>query len=159
MGPSMLIKPTLTHGRILLLLGLAVSSPNPCEGLFAQALRGGLSKSGACLREAETLVGRRPVKAGGKVGQPRKIRDVRPQYPSLPPGTIGRGIWLGEALIDSKGMVSKVWTVREVEIRPPLPAFNRAIVDAVRQWEFEPFHIDKVPVPVCMTVTVNINWS
>jgi hypothetical protein len=159
LGPSMLLKATRTHARILLLLALAGSSPVLCKGLYAQAPQGRLSKSGACLREAETLAGHRPVKAGGKVGAPRKIRDVRPQYPSVPPGTTVRGIWMGEALLDSKGMVSRVWTVREVEMRPPLPAFNKAIVDAIRQWEFEPLYIDSVPVPVCMTVTANINWS
>jgi len=34
---------------------------------------------------------------------------------------------------------------------------NDAIVNAIRQWKFEPPIIEKVPVPVCLTVTVNIN--
>ena len=40
LGPSMLMKPTLTNGRILLLLGLAASSPYPCEGLFSPGAEG-----------------------------------------------------------------------------------------------------------------------
>ena len=68
-------------------------------------------------------------------------------------------MWIGEALIDIKGKISKVWTIREVEITPPLPSFNIAITDAIYHWEFEPLQINSVAVPVCMTVTVNINWS
>lgn len=68
-------------------------------------------------------------------------------------------MWAGEALIDTKGHVVRVWAVREVEITPPVPAFNKAIVDGIRQWRFEPVRVNEKAVPVCMTVTVNINWS
>ena len=74
-------------------------------------------------------------------------------------GTTGRGMWIGEALVDTRGRISRVWTIREVEIPPALPAFNKAITDAIRQWEFEPLQVNKVAVPVCLTVTINIDWS
>jgi hypothetical protein len=32
-----------------------------------------------------------------------------------------------------------------------------AVVAAIRRWESEPTSVDKAAVPVCMTVTVNIN--
>jgi hypothetical protein len=30
--------------------------------------------------------------------------------------------------------------------------------DAIDHWEFEPLQVNSIAVPVCMTVTVNINW-
>ena len=114
---------------------------------------------GTCQREGGKFVGQRPVRVGGKVRPPKKLHDVRPKYPDFPAGTTGRGNWAGEALIDTNGNVVGVWSIREVEITPPLPAFNKAIVDAIRQWRFEPVRVKDQPVPVCMTVTVNINWS
>lgn len=99
------------------------------------------------------------MQVGKAVKAPRKIRHVSPRYPPWPPGATVRGIWIGEALIDAQGRVVQVWPIREVEITPPLPAFNRAIVNAIRQWEFEPLLVDGMKMPVCMTVTVNINLA
>jgi hypothetical protein len=117
-----------------------------------------LAKPGVCQREAGTLVDRRPEKIGGKIRAPKQRRRVPPKYPEFPPGTAASGIWMGEVLIDSKGKVVRVWTIRDVDIKPPLPAFNKAIVDAIRTWEFEPLKIENEPLPFCMTVTTNINW-
>lgn len=118
-----------------------------------------LSKPGVCLRESAGLVGRKGVLVGGKIRQPRKIRDAHPKYPTFPPGTVGSGNWIGEALIGTDGKIVRVWVLREVTITPPFPAFNQVVVDAIRQWEFEPLRIDGVVAPICMTVSVSINWS
>jgi outer membrane biosynthesis protein TonB len=123
------------------------------------ASRGASERPGVCERQAVQLVGQRAVRVGKGIKAPRKVRDVRPDYPSWPPETTGRGVWMGEALIDTQGRVSHVWTIREAEITPELPAFNRAIVDAIRQWQFEPLVVNGVTVPVCMTVVVNPNWQ
>jgi hypothetical protein len=128
-------------------------------GTLAQAREGVRPEHGVCEREAEKLAGRKAVRADRKIREPKKTKNVSPTYPPFPAGTTGRGMWIGEALIDTKGRVSHVWTIREVEITPPLPAFNNAITDAIRQWEFEPLQVNKVTVPVCMAVTVSINWS
>lgn len=99
------------------------------EGTFAQARKRLRPNHGVCDREAEKIVGRGAVRAGAKNHAPRKIRNVSPAYPPLPVGTTARGIWIGEALIDTRGKISRVWTIREVEITPALPAFNKAITD------------------------------
>jgi hypothetical protein len=46
-----------------------------------------------------------------------------------------------------------------IPVDPGLPAFNEALVDAIRQWEFEPSRLDNSLVPVSMTFTANINWT
>jgi hypothetical protein len=114
---------------------------------------------GVCDREAEKLLDQKPVRIRGSVRAPKTIRDVRPKYPELPPGTTGSGMWMGEALINNSGKVVRVWPIREVEFKPPFPSFNSAITDAIRQWVFEPLILQGKAAPVCMTVTVNINWS
>ena len=66
---------------------------------------------------------------------------------------------VGEVLINNSGKVARVWATHEVEFKPPFPSFNSSITDAIRQWEFEQSFMQGKPVPVCMTVTVNINWK
>jgi hypothetical protein len=127
---------------------MPVSSSAPATG-----------KPGVCMREASPLVGRRPERIDAKIPPPRRTRDAAPKYPPFPPGTSASGIWMGEVLVDSTGKVARVWTIREVHIAPPLPAFNKSIVDAIVQWEFEPRKINNDPLPFCITVTMNIDWQ
>jgi len=114
-----------------------------------------------CEREGQEIVGEKPRRLGTRTGRPKKLRNVVPDYPERPKGTTVRvgGAWVGEVLIDANGKVAHVWTTRELKFTPPFPSFNQAIVDAIRQWEFEPLRVDKRPVPVCMAVSININWS
>ena len=97
------------------------------------------------------------MQVGKKIQTPKKTHHVYPQFPALPPGTSVGGVWVGEGLIDQHGKVAQVWTVRPLLVEPVFPPLNEAIVAAIRQWEFEPTFVEKVAVPVCMTVTVNIN--
>jgi hypothetical protein len=112
------------------------------------------------MREGAKLAGMAPVQAGKGVRQPRKIHHVVPKYPDLPPGTTLRlGPFVGELLMDRQGLVKEVWTTRELAFIPPFPAFNRAIVDAFRQWRFEPLVVQRERVPVCMTVSHIVDFS
>jgi hypothetical protein len=91
---------------------------------------------------------------------PKKIHQVNPEYPSLPPNTrVKSNTWVGEILLDRTGAVSEVWTIREMQFSPPFPAFSRAVVDAVWQWRFEPATIDGKAIPVCMTTTVRVDFE
>ena len=111
------------------------------------------------MKEGAALVDSTPVQIEPKGRSPKKIRDVRPVYPNLPAGTTGSGPWIGEFLLNERGRVAEVWTVRPIRFTPTFPAFNQAIVSALRQWEFEPFIVDGHPAPVCTSVTILINWS
>ena len=62
-------------------------------------------------------------------------------------------------MLDAKGRVSSVWATRKVKLTPSFPPFNLAIVDAIREWQFEPVVVNGRPMPACMTVTVTIDWS
>lgn len=116
---------------------------------------------GACEREAGRILGIEMRAVGPDTPAPKKRHDKTPQYPELPPGsTIGPGsTWIGEVLINGDGTVVRVWTIREIVISPPFPAFNDAIAGAILEWRFEPTRLDDAPVPICMSLTMSINWQ
>jgi outer membrane biosynthesis protein TonB len=145
--------------RLVLLSAIALSGKGLWDNASAQTRKNGPAKYGFCQLDAPKITGQKPVQITGKIRAPKKIHHVSPKYPAFPPETTARGVWIGEALIDTAGKIARVWTIREVEITPPFPAFNAAIVNAIRQWEFEPLVVDGVRLPVCMTVTVNIDWE
>jgi hypothetical protein len=126
----------------------------------SQASQAAKPQPGSCDREAENLVGQKAVRIGGQTERPAKIRHVSPKHPQLPPGrTVGTGFWVGEMLVDRTGAVAHIWVLREPRITPPFPPFNQAILDALQQWKYEPFLQKGEPVPICITVTVNIHWQ
>ena len=139
------------HGSAVEGLGI------PDRAQSSDSTENGATRPGVCEREAEKLVGQKAARIGGSVRAPKKLRDVPPKYPELPPGTVGSGTWLGE--VSNTGRVAHIWPIREVKFVPPFPAFNNAITDAMKQWEFEPLLLQEKPAAFCMTVTVNINWQ
>jgi len=95
------------------------------------------------------LVGARPVRVGGEIREPRKLKDVRPVYPAEAREARIQGLVIVETTIDREGRVSDVHVLRG------LPLLDKAAVDAVQQWEYTPTLLNGMPVEVIMTVTVN----
>jgi protein TonB len=102
---------------------------------------------------AQPLMGAAPVRVGGNIGPPRKIRDVRPVYPDVALGARVAGIVIIEANIGTDGYVTGARVLRGV------PMLDDAALDAVKQWQYEPTLLNGVAVPVIMTVTVNFKLS
>ena len=136
------------------ILGLAVMTNSSASGEQPR-----VRPSDTCAQESAKLSGTKTVRVEGKIHAPRRIRHVQPSYPKLPPDTVGSGYWIGEARVDTLGKVSHVWVVREPKLTPPYPPFGQAIVDAIRQWEFEPLELKGIPTPFCLTVTVILHWE
>lgn len=90
-----------------------------------------------------------PLRIGGNIKEPKKLRDVRPIYPEIALNARVQGIVIIEAQIDRDGKVSNARVIR------PVALLDDAAIDAVMQWEFEPTLLAGQPVPVIMTVTVN----
>ena len=93
--------------------------------------------------------GMAPVRVGGNIKTPTKVRDVRPVYPLDAQSARISGVVIIEATIDTDGRVYDARVLRSI------PALDQAALDAVLQWEFTPTLLEGVPVPVIMTVTVN----
>lgn len=90
----------------------------------------------------------RPVRAGGDIKMPTKIRDVAPEYPQIAQRAGVQGIVIIEAVIATDG------TVRDARVLRSIALLDRAALDAVRQWRYEPTRLNGVVVPVIVTVTV-----
>jgi protein TonB len=90
------------------------------------------------------------VRVGGNLRPPKKIKDVRPEYPASMQEAGLEGLVPLEAVIGRDGTVSSL-RVLSAKVHPDLAA---AAMHAVRQWRFEPTLLNGVPVDVMMTVTV-----
>jgi hypothetical protein len=99
-----------------------------------------------------------PVRPVGKIKPPKRLYAVKPEYPAIPAGSVGSGIWVGEAVLGADGRVRGVSVLQDLKFSPPFPAFSKAISDAVLQWRYTPTVVDGKAVPVCMTISVNIHW-
>jgi TonB family protein len=93
--------------------------------------------------------GQAPVRVGGSIKPPVKLRDVRPVYPPEAFDAKVQGVVIIEATIDTLGSIMEAHVIRSV------PLLDQAALDAVRQWQFAPTFLNGAPVPVIMTVTVN----
>jgi TonB family protein len=97
---------------------------------------------------SRTWSGAPPVRVGGSVRQPMKVRDVKPVYPPLAQEARVQGLVILEGVIDEQGNIADVKVLRGV------PLLNDAAIEAVRQWKYTPTLLNGVPVPVIMTMTV-----
>ena len=96
---------------------------------------------------------RQPLRVGGNVKSPVKIRDVKPTYPPEAQAARVEGVVIVEILIDTDGEVVDARILRKI------PLLDDAALDAVRQWRFAPTIVDGEPRAVLMTVTVNFRVS
>ena len=93
-------------------------------------------------------MGNDPVRVGGHIQAPRKIRHVDPAYPELARTAGVSGIVILECVIDREGRV------QSVQVLSGHPLLKAAAVHAVGQWAYTPTRLNGVPVAVVMTVTV-----
>ena len=90
-----------------------------------------------------------PLRIGGKIQAPKKIKDVTPLYPAVAQSARVAGAVTIEATIGPDGKVMDAKVVHSI------PLLDQAALDAVRQWEYLPTLLNGVPVPVLVTVTIN----
>jgi protein TonB len=92
-----------------------------------------------------------PVRIGGDIRPPEKVRHVAPEYPAIARSAGKSGIVILEAVIAEDG------SVRDVSVLRSEPLLDEAAVRAVRQWRFTPTLLNGQPIAVIMTVTVAFN--
>jgi len=80
---------------------------------------------------------------------PKPIKKVDPVYPEVARKAGVTGAVILEVTTDKKGNVEKV-----VVLKSQSSMLNQAAVDAVKQWEFEPFYSKGEPVYSVFTITV-----
>jgi protein TonB len=90
-----------------------------------------------------------PVRVGGQIKPPSKIKDVRPIYPAIAQSSRVSGTVIVAATIGPDGKVDDAKVVRSI------PLLDQAALDAVRQWEYTPTLLHGEAVSVLTTVTIN----
>jgi len=90
-----------------------------------------------------------PVRVGGAITAPKKLKDVAPTYPPIAQTARVQGVVIIEATIGTDGRVTDAKVLRSV------PLLDQAALDAVKQWQYTPTMLNGQPVAVIMTVTVN----
>ena len=134
---------------------LAVAAKNAGDKAAADAAAGkekadaiaAKARANAAAAKARPLIA--PVRVGGQIKSPTKIRDVKPVYPAIAQQARVGGVVTIEATIGSDGKVTDAKVVRSI------PMLDQAALDAVRQWEYSPTLLNGVPVPILTTVNIN----
>jgi len=85
------------------------------------------------------------------IKRPKLIRQVNPVYPPVAMRARIRGVVIVEATTDIYG------NVRQARVVSGHPLLQNAAIEAVRQWQYEPFMINGVPKPVRFVVNVTFN--
>jgi TonB family protein len=123
-----------------------VSKPRPVKLAPASAAAEPEPASAEATGAAQTTVGM--AQGGGPVrmsaGQIQLVKKVEPVYPPLMVATNREGTVVLDAIIHPDGSIGDVTVVRSVA-----PQFDRAAIEAVRQWRYTPPGFEAV-----LTVTV-----
>jgi protein TonB len=89
-----------------------------------------------------------PVRVGGAIKAPKKLRNVDPIYPPIAEKARVQGMVTLECILSPDGRVA------EVKVVSGIPLLDAAAIEAVKQWVFTPTLFNGVPVPAIMTVNV-----
>jgi TonB family protein len=98
----------------------------------------------------EGVRGPAPVRVGGAIREPKLIKRVEPVYPRLAFLRKVEGAVVLEIEVGVDGHVTSARVLRS------LPGLDEAVMAAVQQWVYAPTLLNGRPVPVVMTVTVNL---
>jgi periplasmic protein TonB len=130
-------------------LGVEGGVDGGVEGGVAGGVVGGIV--GGLPAEAPQQVA--PVRVGGQIKEPKKLKNVAPVYPPIARQARVQGQVVLECTISPQGRVTNVKVVKGI------PLLDTSAIEAVRQWVYTPTLLNGVPVPVIMTVTVNFTIS
>jgi TonB family protein len=89
-----------------------------------------------------------PIRVGGDIQEPRRLRDVKPVYPAE---ALAAGI-SGAVIIEA--VISRDGTVANARVVQGVPELDGAALAAVRQWLYRPTMLNGRPVAVVVNVTI-----
>ena len=93
------------------------------------------------------------IRVGGQVQQAKLISQPKPRYPPLAKQARIQGTVRLEAIISKQGMIDQLRVVSGH------PLLVQSALDAVRQWRYQPTHLNNEPVEVSTTIDVNFTLS
>lgn len=92
-----------------------------------------------------------PRRLGTGIQAPQRIAYKAPVYPQAAVAARIEGMVILEAIIDAQGVVQDVKVLRS------LPMLDRAAIEAVQQWRYQPTRLNGQAIPIIMTVTVHFS--
>jgi TonB family protein len=95
--------------------------------------------------------GMAPLRVGGSIPVPAKIKDADAVYPPIARAAGVTGAVIIEAVIDTDGRV------RDARVLRSIPLLDEAALNAVKEWQYTPTILQGVARPVIMTLTVNFS--
>jgi periplasmic protein TonB len=93
------------------------------------------------------------IKQGGKVQEARMLHRVIPIYPPLAKAARIQG------LVRLEGIIARDGTIQQLRVMSGHPLLVQAALDAVRQWRYNPTHLNGEPVEVIAPIDVNFILS
>ena len=93
--------------------------------------------------------GSQPVRVGGNIRAPQKIKDAPGVLPEAARQAGVFGMVILEIVIGTDG------TVQQAKVLRSIPMLDEAAIAAVKQWVYEPTQLNGMPVPVIMTAAVS----
>lgn len=126
--------------------GCVIGAPDDAPGWSAG---GGDDGDGGDSTGTASTAPASPVRAGGDVRPPAKLVHVAPEYPVLAQRAGVQGTVEIECVIDPQGNVVRTRVVRGIAL------LDGAALEAVGRWKYAPSRLNRVPVPVIMTVSVH----
>ena len=96
---------------------------------------------------------RAPVRTGGQIQAPTLIKRVAPVYPPIAVNARVQGVVILEATVGLDGRVEDVEVIRSI------PLFDKAAIDAVRQWVYAPLLLNGQAERFIVSVTVSFSVS
>lgn len=90
-----------------------------------------------------------PVRVGGAIKPPTRVKAVPPVYPAAARQGRVQGVVIVETTIGADGKV------RATKVVKSIPMLDAAALDAVRKWEYQPTLVAGRATPVIMTIPVN----
>ena len=130
--------------------GVTGAQPGPLGELWGQ--EGSLGSLGGPPATSTVPPVEERIYEAHEVKPPKIIHRVDPPYPHALVRTRMRATVIVRCVIDRNGRV------RDVEfVRPAMPPFNAAVLDAMQQWRFSPGMLGERPVETYMTLTVNFD--
>ena len=97
---------------------------------------------------------RAPVRTGGNIQPPALIKRVDPVYPEVAVSAFLQGTAILEATVNEDGIVQDVKVLRSAG-----KFLDKAALDAVKQWRYEPLLLNGIRTRFILTVVLTFNLT
>lgn len=154
--PDKMQAPTIIPKKIVMIkeepqpdVGVTGGVPGGVPGGSAAGVLGGIIGGATGLPAPPKPVER--IRIGGNVMAGRIVHQVMPTYPPIAKIAHASGTVVLHAIIDKDG------SIQELQYISGPALLKQSALDAVRQWRYEPYRLNGVPVQVDTTISVVFN--